>query len=180
MLRPLMATFRFDSPLGALIISLDDSDVRSLVIDDGAGVAHPELGPGPVRSALEAYFSGELSALDKVRVVATGGEQTRRTHVALRAIPAGATLSYTELAIALGRPKGARAVAQACAKNPVAVIIPCHRVIGSDGMLRGYAYGLERKRWLLDHERRHAARRGERRGAYRSEDSSSIAHVPLD
>jgi methylated-DNA-[protein]-cysteine S-methyltransferase len=73
---------------------------------------------------------------------------------ALRAIPAGETLSYGELAARVGQPGAARAVGLANGKNPIAIVVPCHRVIGADGSLTGYAGGVERKRWLLDHERR--------------------------
>jgi methylated-DNA-[protein]-cysteine S-methyltransferase len=105
-----------------------------------------------VRRAVEAYFSGEVRALDGV-VVKTGGTAFQKAvWAALRAIPAGETRSYGQLAAAIGSPKAIRAAGLANGQNPVAVIVPCHRVIGANGTLTGYAGGLERKRWLLRHE----------------------------
>ena len=106
----------------------------------------------PVRRAVEAYFSGDVRALDGV-VVKTGGTAFQKAvWAALRAIPAGETRSYGQLAAAVGSPKAVRAAGLANGQNPVAVIVPCHRVIGANGTLTGYAGGLERKRWLLAHE----------------------------
>ena len=110
--------------------------------------------PATVRSAVEAYFGGDLQALDGVAVKTGGTDFQRTVWKALRAIPAGETRSYGQLAVAIGRPKAVRAAGLANGQNPIAVIVPCHRVIGANGTLTGYAGGLERKRWLLDHERR--------------------------
>ena len=108
--------------------------------------------PETVRRAVEAWFGGDLTALDGL-TVKTGGTAFQRTvWAALRAIPAGETRSYGQLAAAIGAPKAVRAAGLANGQNPVAVIVPCHRVIGADGTLTGYAGGLERKRWLLKHE----------------------------
>ena len=108
--------------------------------------------PDSVRHAVEAYFAGDIRALDGVSVK-TGGTPFQRTvWAALRAIPAGETRSYGQLAAAIGSPRAVRAAGLANGQNPVAVIVPCHRVIGADGTLTGYAGGLERKRWLLSHE----------------------------
>jgi methylated-DNA-[protein]-cysteine S-methyltransferase len=108
--------------------------------------------PGAVRRAVEAWFGGDLTALDGL-TVRTGGTAFQRTvWAALRAIPAGETRSYGQLAAAIGAPRAVRAAGLANGQNPVAVIVPCHRVIGADGTLTGYAGGLERKRWLLKHE----------------------------
>ena len=108
--------------------------------------------PETVRRAVEAYFAGDVRALDGV-AVKTGGTAFQRTvWAALRAIPPGETRSYGQLAAAIGSPKAVRAAGLANGQNPVAVIVPCHRVIGSNGTLTGYAGGLERKRWLLKHE----------------------------
>ena len=105
-----------------------------------------------MRRAVEAYFAGDVRALDGV-AVKTGGTAFQRTvWAALRAIPPGETRSYGQLAAAIGSPKAVRAAGLANGQNPVAVIVPCHRVIGSNGTLTGYAGGLERKRWLLKHE----------------------------
>ena len=108
--------------------------------------------PEAVRRAVEAWFGGELTALDGL-TVKTGGTAFQRTvWAALRAIPAGETRSYGQLAAAIGSPRAVRAAGLANGQNPVAVIVPCHRVIGANGTLTGYAGGLERKRWLLKHE----------------------------
>lgn len=110
--------------------------------------------PEAVRRAVEAWFGGDLTALDGL-AVKTGGTAFQRTvWKALRAIPAGETRTYGQLAAAIGSPRAVRAAGLANGQNPIAVIVPCHRVIGANGTLTGYAGGLERKRWLLDHERR--------------------------
>lgn len=105
-----------------------------------------------VRRAVEAWFGGDLTALDGLTVKTGGTAFQRSVWAALRAIPAGETRSYGQLAAAVGSPKAVRAAGLANGQNPVAVIVPCHRVIGANGALTGYAGGLERKRWLLKHE----------------------------
>lgn len=109
--------------------------------------------PETVRQAVEAYFSGDVRALDGVAVKTGGTEFQRTVWKALRAIPVGETRTYGQLAAAIGSPKAVRAAGLANGQNPIAVIVPCHRVIGANGTLTGYAGGLERKRWLLEHER---------------------------
>ena len=104
------------------------------------------------RERLEAYFRGEIDALDGVAVDPGGTAFQREVWSELRRIPAGSTASYSQIAAAIGRPTAVRAVGLANARNPVAVVVPCHRVVGLDGSLTGYAGGLERKRWLLEHE----------------------------
>lgn len=106
----------------------------------------------PVRAAVEAYFSGDLVALDGLTVRTGGTVFQRAVWAALRAIPAGQTRTYGQLAAAIGAPKAVRAAGLANGQNPVAVIVPCHRVIGANGTLTGYAGGIERKQWLLAHE----------------------------
>lgn len=108
--------------------------------------------PLHVAGAIEAYFAGEVTALDALPVDPAGTEFQRRVWAALRTIPAGETRSYAAVASAIGAPRSVRAVGAANGANPVAIAIPCHRVIASDGALHGYAGGLERKRWLLAHE----------------------------
>lgn len=108
--------------------------------------------PEAVRTAVEAYFGGEVRALDGVAVKTGGTDFQRSVWSALRAIPAGETRSYGQLAAAIGSPKAVRAAGLANGQNPIAVIVPCHRVIGANGTLTGYAGGVERKRWLLRHE----------------------------
>lgn len=113
--------------------------------------------PEPVRKSVEAYFAGDVRALDDV-IVKTGGTAFQKSvWAALRAIPAGETRSYGQLAAAIGSPKAVRAAGLANGQNPIAVIVPCHRVIGANGALTGYAGGIERKRWLLAHEGARAA-----------------------
>ena len=108
--------------------------------------------PETVRRAIEAWFDGDARALDGVAVKTGGTDFQRSVWAALRAIPHGQTRTYGQLAAAIGRPKAVRAAGLANGQNPVAVIVPCHRVIGANGTLTGYAGGLERKRWLLRHE----------------------------
>ena len=109
-------------------------------------------GRSPARPAFEAYFAGDVSALDAVAWHGAGTDFQRKVWAALCGIPAGETISYAELARRIGRPTAVRAVGLANGSNPVAVIVPCHRVIGSNGSLTGYGGGLHRKRWLLAHE----------------------------
>jgi methylated-DNA-[protein]-cysteine S-methyltransferase len=112
----------------------------------------PGRAPEAARGAVLAYFSGDIPALDAV-VIKTGGTVFQRSvWAALRAIPAGQTRSYGQLAAAIGVPRAVRAAGLANGQNPIAVIVPCHRVIGANGTLTGYAGGVERKRWLLRHE----------------------------
>lgn len=112
---------------------------------------------GAVTDAVGRYFAGELAAWDDLPVVQTGGPFITAGWRALRSIPAGETVTYTELAAMAGRPAAVRAAAQACARNLVAPIVPCHRVIRTDGSLGGYYYGLAVKRWLIDHEANYAS-----------------------
>ena len=104
------------------------------------------------RRALDAYFGGDLDALAQAAVAASGTPFQSEVWAALREIPAGATLSYGALAMRIGRPKAVRAVGLANGANPIALFVPCHRVIGADSSLTGYGGGLNRKRWLLAHE----------------------------
>jgi len=104
--------------------------------------------------ALGRYFHGELEAIDPLPVQTSGTPFQREVWRALREIPCGGTISYARLAERIHRPSAIRAVGFSNGSNPVTVVVPCHRVIGSDGSLTGYAGGLERKRWLLQHEQR--------------------------
>ena len=109
--------------------------------------------PGGLTGALRAYFGGELTAIDALPVEAGGTPFQRDVWRALRTIRCGETCSYGELARRIGRPAAVRAVGLANGANPIAIVVPCHRVIGADGTLTGYGGGLDRKRWLLAHER---------------------------
>lgn len=148
-----------------LTVILDDDGA---VVASGFGPSERILGmlrtgadptPGEatgVREAWHAYLAGELAALDEVPVRQAGSPVQEQVWDELRSIPAGEPLSYGELADVIGRPRAARAVGGACGANHVAPFIPCHRVVAAGGGLGGYGYGLEVKRWLLDHEARHS------------------------
>ena len=110
--------------------------------------------PRGLTQAIDAYFSGDIAATDTVPVQTGGTPFQREVWRALRAIRGGETVSYAQLAHRIGRPTAVRAVGLANGANPIGVVVPCHRVIGSDGSLTGYGGGVERKRWLLEHERR--------------------------
>lgn len=157
---------RIATPVGEVLLVTDaEGAVRALDFSDyeprmmrllarhapGARLV-PGRAPEAVRAAVQAYFGGDVRALDAV-VVKTGGTAFQRAvWAALRAIPAGQTRSYGQLAVSIGAPKAVRAAGLANGQNPIAVIVPCHRVIGANGTLTGYAGGVERKRWLLRHE----------------------------
>ena len=128
---------------GRAVLGLPDADV----------VAPADL-PGPVADAVARYWAGELGALDEVEVAQPGGPFRQAAWAAMRRIPAGTTVTYTELAARAGRPAAVRAAGSACARNLVAPFVPCHRVVRADGTLGGYAYGLDVKRALLAHEQR--------------------------
>ena len=107
---------------------------------------------GAVTAAVAAYHRGELSAVDAVAVRQHSGPFLQQAWDVLRGVPAGAPVSYTELAAKAGRPEAVRAAASACARNAAALFVPCHRVLRSDGSLGGFRWGLSAKRWLLEHE----------------------------
>jgi methylated-DNA-[protein]-cysteine S-methyltransferase len=115
-------------------------------------VLREAVAPAPIRAAFEAYFGGELSALSKVAWRTGGTAFQRQVWAALCSIPVGETMTYKGLAERIGNPTAIRAVGLANGANPVGVVVPCHRVIGSNGSLTGYGGGLERKHWLLSHE----------------------------
>lgn len=157
---------RVATPTGEVLLVVDaDSAVRAL---DFAGYedrmmrllrrhwGEAELvegrAPAAIRSAVEAWFGGDLAALDGLKVKTNGTDFQHAVWAALRTIPVGETRTYGQLAAAIGSPKAVRAAGLANGQNPIAVIVPCHRVIGANGALTGYAGGLERKQWLLAHE----------------------------
>ena len=108
--------------------------------------------PPEIRHAINNYFLGDLFAINSIPVTTGGTSFQREVWAALRTIRAGTTVSYGALARQLGRPKSVRAVGLTNGANPVAIVVPCHRVIGTDGSLTGYGGGISRKRWLLIHE----------------------------
>jgi methylated-DNA-[protein]-cysteine S-methyltransferase len=112
--------------------------------------------PFGLTSALESYFGGDLECLQSLPVSTGGTVFQRSVWQSLRSIPAGEPISYGNLAKRLGQPAAVRAMGLANGANPVSIVVPCHRVIGANGSLTGYAGGLQRKQWLLDHERKHS------------------------
>jgi methylated-DNA-[protein]-cysteine S-methyltransferase len=106
---------------------------------------------GP-RQAVAAYLEGDLEALDRVPLLIEGGPFVRRAWQELRSVPAGETVSYGQLAARAGNARAIRAAGQACARNPVTLFVPCHRAVRFDGKLHNFGWGLDIKRWLLDHE----------------------------
>jgi methylated-DNA-[protein]-cysteine S-methyltransferase len=112
----------------------------------------PDLDPQGFSSKIRAYLEGDYASLDCIAVNAGGTDFQQLVWQALRTIPVGVTISYGALATKLGKPTAARAVGMANSLNPVAIVVPCHRVIGAKAKLTGYAGGLDRKQWLLRHE----------------------------
>ena len=108
--------------------------------------------PGGHSEKLRAYFDGQLSAIDDLPIDSGGTAFQQEVWSRLRSIPAGQTWQYGEMARKLGRPDAPRAVGAANGRNPLSIVVPCHRLIGSSGKLTGYAGGLKRKQWLLEHE----------------------------
>lgn len=144
------------SPLGDLVILTSERGVTAVVWpEDGreastAPDATNSIGQEAARQLCE-YFAGERTRFD-LPLDLRGTEFQKRVWESLATIPFGQTVSYAEQAERIGRPSAVRAVAAANGKNPVSIVLPCHRVIGSDGSLTGYAGGLDTKRWLLAHE----------------------------
>jgi methylated-DNA-[protein]-cysteine S-methyltransferase len=159
---------RLKTPIGEMLI-VADHDARLRAVDwaeyeprmlriltrlYGANRFTIEPGDNPhgFADAIARYFAGDLAVLDNLPVETAGTPFQRTVWRALREIPCGTTISYAKLAQKIGKPTAMRAVGLANGSNPVGVIVPCHRVIGANGSLTGYGGGIERKRWLLDHE----------------------------
>lgn len=165
------------SPLGDMLLVTDSQQiVRALDFADHKarlqrglrehyGNVEVVKAPAPteIAQAIARYFSGELGALDTLRTETAGSELQRRVWAAVRCIPAGKTTTYGKLAKDLGfdDPRAAIDIGAANGANSIAIIMPCHRVIASNGDLKGYAWGLHRKRWLLEHEKAIAPQRAE-------------------
>ncbi len=130
--------------------SLDD-EVHSLAADSGESVAHDPAAAAPAIGALAEWFD-EGDCDFNVPLAPRGTAFQQRVWNWLLTIPSGATTSYGEIAFEIGKPGAARAVGGAVGRNPLSIVVPCHRVIASDGSLGGYASGLDRKRWMLAHE----------------------------
>ena len=154
------------TPLGLIRLISDGKNLRAVDFEDcesrmmqllkrqyGAVSFRPKSNPADATKRLAAYFDGELSAINDINVMSAGTEFQQHVWRSLRDIPVGKTWSYGELARAIGKPQASRAVGLANGRNPIAIVVPCHRVIGADGTLTGYGSGLPRKKWLLEHER---------------------------
>ena len=162
-------TEHIETPTGDMCLVTDDSQrLRALDWDDCAGRMHDLMrrryGAGAVTlrsaihsseaaQALRAYFNGDLDAIAALQIETNGTPFQCTVWDALRRIPAGHTMSYSALAAAIGRPNAMRAVGLANGANPISIVVPCHRMIGTDASLTGYGGGLHRKCWLLAHER---------------------------
>lgn len=160
---------RVPTPIGEMIIAADaEGNLRvSLFAADEEVIRHylrlqcnghtfkldSAKNPHGLGESIARYFDGELDAIDRILVETGGTAFQRKVWEALRMIPCGTTTSYGALAKHIGHPAAVRAVGTANGANPVAVVLPCHRVIGANGSLTGYGGGMERKRWLLNHEK---------------------------
>ncbi|HDT14440.1 MAG TPA: methylated-DNA--[protein]-cysteine S-methyltransferase [Candidatus Aminicenantes bacterium] len=149
---------RYESPIGTIEIAGTDAGVSGLrfvdIRDERTGRGTKDVAPGPVADALtqiEGYFRGGREAFT-VKLDLGGTPFQRRVWARLLRVGFGETITYKDLAAATGNPAATRAVGGANHRNPVSIIVPCHRVVGSDGRLTGYGGGLWRKDWLLRHE----------------------------
>ena len=156
---------RVKSPVGAFLIACEgatlcaaefaaheDRMLAALRARYGAFRRREVRDPGGVCTRIRAYLRGAFDAVDDIAVDGGGTAFQRQVWAALRRIAPGEVVSYGALARRLGRPSAVRAVAHANARNPINIVVPCHRVIGADGTLTGFAAGLDRKRFLLDLE----------------------------
>lgn len=154
---------RINTPIGDLVVIHRDGVVLSCGWNetghDQVQFIHPSLRPSfieddtedvhGIAKAVEAFFGGDLNAIDRVPIEQVGGKFTQQVWTAMREVPAGETVSYSELAAMAGNPMAFRAAATACARNPIALFVPCHRVTASGGKPGGYRYGLHIKAYLL-------------------------------
>src|SRR5581483_3580429 len=154
-----------DSPIGTVLIVVDDERLCALDFADCEqrmmtllqrryGPVHliQTTDPAGFSSRIHAYFAGDYQSLDSIPISIGGTDFQQQVWTALRTIRPGTTTSYRELAAKLEKPTAYRAVGAANALNPIGIVLPCHRVIGADASLTGYAGGLARKQWLLQHE----------------------------
>jgi len=147
-----------DTPIGPIALWVDPHG-RLTRVEVGAPARPEPFATGhdadlarDVTASLRAYFGGDLAALDDIDTATRGTGFQQRVWAALRRIPVGETASYADIAAEVGSPRAVRAVGRANATNPTGIVVPCHRVVRSDGTLGGYGGGLDRKRWLLRHE----------------------------
>ena len=161
----ILDTSTITTPLGPLTLVVEDGAVRAASFTQRAEEIRPRLDAagrraelrqvhdlGQATRAVRAYFDGKVEALDDLSVRQAGNPYFQAAWKAMREVPAGSTVSYRQLAGRVGDPGTARAAGFACARNQVVLIVPCHRVIRTDGTLGDYFYGLDVKRWLLRHE----------------------------
>ena len=149
-----------NSPIGTLLLAGDDDGLKAIGLPEGAGRVEPEpewilddTAMDDVRQQLDAYFAGQRKAFE-LRLVPHGTPFQLAVLAALQRIPYGETRSYAAIAEAVGNPRAVRAVGAANGRNPLPIVIPCHRVIGSNGSLTGFGGGIEAKRFLLALEER--------------------------
>ena len=142
----------YNSPIGILeIIASDNAVISAMFIEDMKEITSESQILKEAIKQFDEYFKGTRKDFD-IKCEVRGTEFQKKVWKALMEIPYGVTMSYKEMAIAIGNIKATRAVGNANSKNIISIIIPCHRVIGSDKSLTGYAGGLNRKKWLLEHE----------------------------
>jgi len=158
--RPDISLVYLDSPIGRLTILADREGISEIRFPNRAESLSPAAAPASEKGEewlalaieqLNAYFEGRLKVFD-LPLSINGSDFQKQTWAQLQTIAYGSTASYGDIASAMGKPKAARAVGMANNKNPMPIIIPCHRIIGSNGSLTGFAGGLDTKRWLLKHE----------------------------
>ena len=153
-------TTLLDSPVGAIDLIADEDGALTHLLFRGETRFSPvnselRMNPAPfaaVIAQLDEYFAGTRKEFD-IPLAPRGTHFQREVWLALRDIPYGETWTYAKQAVAIGRPSATRAVGAANGRNPIGIVVPCHRVIGADGSLTGYGGGIDRKRWLLAHER---------------------------
>jgi methylated-DNA-[protein]-cysteine S-methyltransferase len=163
---------RIRAPIGEILIAVADDHLCALDFDDcevrmrrllrrrfGEFELVPTRNPSDLSTPIRAYLEGEVDAISSVPILSGGSPFQEKAWAALRTIPPGTTATYGEQAARLGQPGAARAVGLANSLNPIAIVVPCHRVIGASGDLTGFAGGIERKQWLLAHERKVLERR---------------------
>lgn len=160
---------RIKTPIGPLLITHDGKALANIAFADREERRAEELArdfPNAqvkqitdethLADALKRYFDGDIRTIDKLPVINFGTDFQRLCWNALRQVSPGTTRTYGDQARAIGRPRAPRAVGAANGFNPISIVIPCHRLVGTGGELVRYGGGLERKRWLIDHEARHA------------------------
>lgn len=155
-----------ETPLGTMYLAISDGALREAgfvetwarpVVEPDEDTSQESLSDEArrVRDAVAAYFEGDVEAIDEIEIDPQGTDFQVAVWRAIREVPAGQTVSYQDIARAVGKPSAYRAVGTATGRNPVGIAVPCHRIVRSDGGLGGYGGGLHRKEWFLEHERSH-------------------------